>query len=352
MEHDEDTLVNIFVWEPDDVVSRLVSQDIIDPKDYSKALYLSVGAADDKPKTVKELIKRGADVNWIYRGFFPKGQTPLLRVLDSTRPNFQIAKMLIEAGANVNFRDDNGRTILFNIVKDSSYHDLTIKSLRFLIDAGADMYAEDIDGLTPLTIAAPPIIKFLLDSGVNINATNSQGETPLEVVVRTARLDAMRILIDAGAEINIDKLRQAIKKIPRSVDQSTRQFLKSWVENPIIEQLAHHRLKSDVRDYRQHLRFAQQSSKRPDARGGGGGFSGGSSKKSLLRRKSTTPAVKPEQYEHKHAVANYVHHNLNRDLFNQLLLMAGMPSIGGGVAKKISKRLPSLSSQQKRRDSS
>jgi ankyrin repeat protein len=63
---------------------------------------------------------------------------------------------------------------------DSSW---TVSQLRGFINAGADVNARDEGGRTPLMVAAfnanPEVIKTLITAGADVNARNDFGSTPL-----------------------------------------------------------------------------------------------------------------------------------------------------------------------------
>jgi ankyrin repeat protein len=54
-----------------------------------------------------------------------------------------------------------------------------------LIDAGARINAAEVDGATPLYIAAQngqeEIVKMLIEAGANINACEGEGATPVYI---------------------------------------------------------------------------------------------------------------------------------------------------------------------------
>ena len=122
------------------------------------------------------------------------GRTQLmLAVADPHQPAIEVYKCL-RAGVDVNARDAQGRTALFNINSFCSQKDLKAK---LLIDAGADVNARDAQGLTPL-LALPyvhdlpipqqrscaPIIRLLAQAGADVNARDKNGYTRLELMLR------------------------------------------------------------------------------------------------------------------------------------------------------------------------
>ena len=75
-----------------------------------------------------------------------------------------------------------------------------------LIEAGADLEAWNLHGLTPLQLAAyinpnPAITRTLLEAGADVNARNYRGETPLHLAARyNANPAVLQVLLDAGAD--------------------------------------------------------------------------------------------------------------------------------------------------------
>ena len=87
---------------------------------------------------------------------------------------------------------------------DSSW---TVSQLRGFINAGADVNARDEGGRTPLMVAAfnanPEVIKTLITAGADVNATGKYGWTPLMVAGRySENPEVFRTLIAAGADVN------------------------------------------------------------------------------------------------------------------------------------------------------
>lgn len=84
--------------------------------------------------------------------------------------------------------------------------------VKLLADYGVDMNAKDHEGLTPLTwllghretrAEALPFIQFLLQHGADGDkAVNQWGETPLMLAAKSDFADAVRLLLDHGADPN------------------------------------------------------------------------------------------------------------------------------------------------------
>jgi len=112
------------------------------------------------PARLKELIRRGADVN----GTDTYGWTPLWNALNYG--HLEAAKVLIEGGADVK----------------------TQRYLTFPINDEP---------------AAIEVIKMMLDRGADINSTREGGRTVLMDAVEWRRLKVVRFLIRQGARLDL-----------------------------------------------------------------------------------------------------------------------------------------------------
>jgi hypothetical protein len=98
------------------------------------------------------------------------------------RGNLQAVRRYIEAGANLNAREPGGGSTPLLIAAMFGHPEVA----RALIDAGADVNQKNNDGTTPLLAAAlfahPQIVRALLDAGADKSIRNASGATPLDVV--------------------------------------------------------------------------------------------------------------------------------------------------------------------------
>jgi ankyrin repeat protein len=216
---------------------------------------LMTAAADDHTAVVRMLIERGADVNARSKVLPAEPQRDriaglALQPLNTTFPRggftalmfaarqgaLESARALLAAGADANLVDPDGLAALLIAVINGHYDVAAL-----LIEHGADVNVVEPGGRTPLwaavdmhtleyTLNRPPpawndtldsldIISLLLDRGANpnvrlirplrprkVNSTNNRllgvGATPLHRAASHADVEALRLLLDAGADSN------------------------------------------------------------------------------------------------------------------------------------------------------
>jgi ankyrin repeat protein len=152
------------------------------------------------------------------------GADPLVEIQDEYRRNAlhmasrrektDLVRLLLDRGVDVNIASsESGATPLHNAcgTRLADYYpgqQTNIEAtIRLLLERGADPTLTSEYGYTPLHNAAIPgddiAVRLLLATGrIDLDARDHEGRTPLHVAAHHGRLDAARLLVDAGAAVN------------------------------------------------------------------------------------------------------------------------------------------------------
>ena len=129
---------------------------------------------------VKALLANGGNVNM---GDQWKAQTALMWAVGGHDTHPDIVSVLLEAGANPNFRSLGGMTALLFAVRQDD-----LESTKLLLKAGATITQAGPGGTNALLVAinnnSPELAHLLIDNGSDPNAADGSGMTPLHTVVR------------------------------------------------------------------------------------------------------------------------------------------------------------------------
>ena len=159
---------------------------------------LALAAADAGPGLVEFLLQAGANPNVA----LPSGETPLMTATRVHAPAVVMA--LIARGADVNAQErSHGQTALMWAFARGH-----IDIARALIEQGADIHARSDSGFTPLLFAARhgdlEAVRLLLAQGADVNETAEDGSSVLHVATVRAHVELAELLLARGADPNAE----------------------------------------------------------------------------------------------------------------------------------------------------
>src|SRR5262249_22848847 len=116
--------------------------------------------------------------------------------------NKDAVRSLLQRKVDVNVPQVDGTTALHWAVRQDD-----LDTVDLLIRAGANVSAANRDGVVPMQLAAlngnAAIAERLIKAGANVNAPlDSSGDTALMMASRAGKADAVRALLDHGAQID------------------------------------------------------------------------------------------------------------------------------------------------------
>jgi len=128
-----------------------------------------------------------------------QGKTPLLVALDNN--HFELAKVLLRVGANINKNDDLGYTAL---------HMATVKNQReivkFLLKSSAQVDKKTSDGMTAFHLALSMGFNEcgldLAAAGADLETINEEENTPIHTAAKRGSKTWLEILIKKGVDVN------------------------------------------------------------------------------------------------------------------------------------------------------
>lgn len=157
---------------------------------FPSSLFLAITAEHQDQRIIDALLKYGADPDAKSDYYKHKDHVPTLMLYAALDGEMSVIRSLARAGANVNARDEYGKTTL-NLI--SSYADA--QTVQLLLAKGANPNLRDRDGGTPLLAAVDgwnaKVVRLLIEHNADRNIATKQS---MKEVIVQARLNKLLAL--------------------------------------------------------------------------------------------------------------------------------------------------------------
>lgn len=163
---------------------------------------LTAAAASGDIESLRLVLEAGADA----------AESGPFTSLMAAAPNLDAVNLLLSKGAKVNVASSSSSAVKFGPLALNKLTALMLavpfaspELARTLLDAGADVNARDIRGMTPLMLAAasetqnPEVVRLLLAKGAEVNAKSTVGETALDWAAKFGNPSTLKLLEEGGA---------------------------------------------------------------------------------------------------------------------------------------------------------
>ncbi|MFW3342089.1 ankyrin repeat domain-containing protein [Aliarcobacter butzleri] len=214
VEHATDINLERSLWEACNVGSN-----------HSKKAYTNINL-----NIIQYLIDKGADVNY----YDHNGKSILMQATEVYN-SFELVKLLVENGADVNHTDKYGNTVIMNIHLDPQYEDM------WLTNEEVEQYTDD-----PFLFQPQKILLYLIENGADVNLKNKMGMSALMRYSWTNNIVFVQILLENGADVNVksemtafelaqdDEIKKLIKNTKNNLPQRLVRLLSNFtIDKPI-----------------------------------------------------------------------------------------------------------------------
>ncbi|GEM_PF-2809027 len=187
-------------------IRRIAPQDIAQICQTShpgnEACQLELAIINHYPKLVKRLLEEGMDANAISED----GISPLIRSIQLGQT--EITEILLTGGADANLADNSGWTPLhYAILGLTTDTQSQLKLIKTLAQHNANLNARSNINNTPLHFAAeenlPEVARILIELGAELDIQDIDQWTPLMLAINQGSVKVAQLLIQSGASLTI-----------------------------------------------------------------------------------------------------------------------------------------------------
>lgn len=150
----------------------------------------------------EQLLNAGAEINHQNR----HGQTPLIMTAYGSTGREPVASVLLASGADPNLQDYRGDTLLHLLAAKNGRGDSS-GLVRLLLSNGAGLEIRNRKHLTPLMAAVArknaAVLKLLIEAGANVNVRNNRGTPMINSLISCdpGKLSMLTLLVTAGVDV-------------------------------------------------------------------------------------------------------------------------------------------------------
>mmetsp|Transcript_357 Transcript_357/g.616 ORF Transcript_357/g.616 Transcript_357/m.616 type:complete len:853 (+) Transcript_357:60-2618(+) len=168
---------------------------------------LIIASAHGHLEVVKMLLNAGAEMEMEH----PESVTPLMYAAAGGFPD--VVKLLIEKKADVNLKHKQGGSALMEAATAGN-----VTVIEVLLAAGADAFIVDDDGVTALMSAASQghteICRILVEKGLDVNQVAQSGGTAIMFAAGGGHNETTAYLLEKKADVNV-----IVKATPEYIDR-------------------------------------------------------------------------------------------------------------------------------------
>ncbi len=155
------------------------------------------------------------------------GATPLHEAIRYGRAD--IARALLASGANVNALDSIGKTPFLLIIPKESQYALYTTLLQYKASISQkDMYGDTVLHVAAMSDAPVEVLNLLVNSGALIDERNKQGVTPIELAIEYEHPQQVRYFATHGADIYAQDMNGS-SPLSKALESSSSEILKTLV---------------------------------------------------------------------------------------------------------------------------
>ncbi|XP_055954321.1 serine/threonine-protein phosphatase 6 regulatory ankyrin repeat subunit C-like [Patella vulgata] len=144
------------------------------------------------------LINAGCDVNIADK----YGVTPLMKCVEMG--NLVLVKQLIDRGASVNAKDNNGCFVLDYLFRS---HHRSTDIVKIMIEAGADIHKGNNLLSRAIDCKEYKMASLLMEHGIDVNTVDKNGDKPLALASEHCETHLVTLLISKDCDINHQNLK-------------------------------------------------------------------------------------------------------------------------------------------------